>query len=198
MTRFVFLDRDGTLVRDVGYPHRLEDYELLPGVIPGLRRLAGAGFRLAIVTNQSGIGRGRFGWPEFERFQARLLADLARGGVRIERTYVCPHAPDAGCGCRKPSPGLLERARDELGATLAESWVIGDSERDVALARAAGCRGAVRLGAAARPDPDTASVLVAPDLERAAEALLRAESETASGPGRSLRFRCEEETKGKR
>ncbi|HEX2486880.1 MAG TPA: HAD family hydrolase [Myxococcota bacterium] len=145
MSRFVFLDRDGTLVRDTGYPHKLEHYELLPGVGSALRRLRAAGYRLAIVTNQSGIGRGIFDEDAFERFQAALLADLARADVAIERTYHCPHAPSAGCGCRKPEPGLLWRARDELGANLAASWVIGDAVSDVALAARAGCRGAVRL-----------------------------------------------------
>jgi histidinol-phosphate phosphatase family protein len=131
LRRYVLLDRDGTLIRDVGYPHRLEDYELLAGVAPALQRLAGAGFRLAVVTNQSGIGRGYFGFADYERFHARLLADLAAAGVAIDATFVCPHAPDAGCECRKPAPGLLWRARDELGADLASSWLIGDTERDV-------------------------------------------------------------------
>jgi D-glycero-D-manno-heptose 1,7-bisphosphate phosphatase len=144
VSRFVFLDRDGTLVRDTGYPHRDEDYELLPGVTEALRRLQQRGFRLVIVTNQSGIGRGLFRETDFERFQARLLADLARAGVTIERTYHCPHRPDEGCACRKPAPGMLWRARDELGADLAASWVIGDGAVDVELAARAGC-GGVRL-----------------------------------------------------
>ena len=147
MSRFVFLDRDGTLVRDRGYVHRLEDYELLPGVVSGLRKLARAGFRLAVVTNQSGIGRGYFSASDFARFQTQLIADLARQGVRVECTYHCPHRPDEGCACRKPAPALLERAQRELGADLGASWVIGDSESDVELAKRAGCRGAVLLAA---------------------------------------------------
>jgi D-glycero-D-manno-heptose 1,7-bisphosphate phosphatase len=153
VSRFVFLDRDGTLVRDTGHPHRPEDYELLPGVPAALRRLRRAGFRLAIVTNQSGIGRGLFGEEDFERFQALLLADLARADVEIVRTYHCPHRPDAGCGCRKPAPGMLWRARDELGAELAASWMVGDGPGDVELAARAGCRGAVRL----TPTPSTSA-----------------------------------------
>jgi len=149
VSRFVFLDRDGTLVRDTRYPHRPEDYELLPGVGPALRRLSAAGYRLAIVTNQSGIGRGIFAEADFERFQGVLLAELGRADVAIERTYHCPHVPDAGCPCRKPAPGMLWRARDELGAELGASWVVGDSTADVGLAARAGCRGAVRLGAEA-------------------------------------------------
>src|SRR4029453_9608492 len=152
---FVFLDRDGTLVRDTGYPHRPQDYALLPGVPAALRRLQEAGFALAIVTNQSGIGRGLFGEEDFERFQRLLLVDLEREGVAIARTYYCPHRPEAGGACRKPEPGLLWRARDELGADLAASWVVGDRTRDVELAARAGCHGAVLRGgpAAAVPAP---------------------------------------------
>lgn len=174
MSRYVLLDRDGTLIRDTGYPHRAEDYELLPGVAPALARLAAAGFRLAIVTNQSGIGRGYFDWDAFERFHARLLADLAAAGVAIDATFVCPHAPDAGCGCRKPEPGLVWRARDVLGATLAESFVIGDTERDVELARRTGCRGAVRVGAATTRHGADRFAHEARDLPAAAAAILDA------------------------
>lgn len=173
MRRYVFLDRDGTLVRDVGYPHRLADYELLDGVAPALRRFEAAGFRLAIVTNQAGIGRGFFDLGDYERFHARLLADLAARGVAIDATFVCPHAPEADCACRKPAPGLLLRARDALGADLAASWMIGDSERDVGAARGAGCRGAVRLGIDAPRTSNDPLALEARDLAGAAEAILR-------------------------
>jgi histidinol-phosphate phosphatase family protein len=172
VNRFVFLDRDGTLVRDTGHPHRLEDYALLPGVVAALRRLADAGYRLAIVTNQSGIGRGLFGQADFERFQARLLADLEASGVHVEATFFCPHLPDAGCRCRKPEPGLLWRAREELGADLAQSWVIGDSARDCGLARRAGCRGAVRVGTS--DDGEEGWAPRAPNLAAAVQVVLDA------------------------
>jgi len=141
----VFLDRDGTLVRDAGYVHRSEDYALLPGVVPPLRRLAGAGFGLAIVTNQSGIGRGLFDEAAYHAFEARLEADLARQGVPIAGSFFCPHRPEAGCSCRKPAPGLFLAARDALGAELGASFVIGNDLRDVEAGLAAGCRGAVLL-----------------------------------------------------
>ncbi len=171
MSRFIFLDRDGTLVRDPGYVHRLEDYELLPGVVAGLRKLTRAGYRLAIVTNQSGIGRGYYDLAAYERFQAHLLDELAAVGLRVEQSYHCPHRPDQGCACRKPAPGLLERARDELGADLPASWVIGDSEADVELAERASCRGAVLLSSATS-NPLARSVPSAPDLETAADLVL--------------------------
>jgi histidinol-phosphate phosphatase family protein len=143
--RFVFLDRDGTLVRDRGYTHRVEDYALLPGVVPALRRLHEGGFGLAIVTNQSGIGRGLFTLEDYERFERHLEQDLAAQGVPIAGSFFCPHTPGAGCRCRKPAPGLFERASAVLGADLGRSYVIGDARRDAEAGIAAGCQGAAWL-----------------------------------------------------
>jgi D-glycero-D-manno-heptose 1,7-bisphosphate phosphatase len=169
---FVFLDRDGTLVRDMGYVHRLEDYALLPGVVPALRRLHEAGFGLAIVTNQSGIGRGLFDEAAYRAFEARLETDLARQGVPIAGSFFCPHAPDAGCACRKPAPGLFTAARDALGAQLGASFAIGNDLRDVEAGLAAGCRAGV-LVAAERPARLPQRALHAADLGAAAEEILK-------------------------
>lgn len=144
-TPYVFLDRDGTLIRDVHHGHRLEDYEMLPGVPEALERLLSTGFRLAIVTNQSGIGRGLFTRADYDRYHGRLLDDLAAQGIPIDATYMCPHAPDDPCECRKPHPATLHRARLDLGADLALSWVVGDHVSDVRLASNAGSRGILLL-----------------------------------------------------
>jgi histidinol-phosphate phosphatase family protein len=177
MSRFVFLDRDGTLVRDLGYTHRIEDYELLPGVVSGLRRILDGGYRLAVITNQSGIGRGYYSTEQYAAFQAHLVSDLARQGVPIEASYCCPHHPEAKCECRKPRPALLHRAERELGADLARSWVIGDSTVDVELAQRGGCRGAVRVltGRDEPSDQTTPTVYRAANFEEAAEIVLRAD-----------------------
>lgn len=177
--RYVLLDRDGTVIADRGYVHRVEDLMLLPGAIEGLTALRDAGFRLAIVTNQSGIGRGYFTEADFQRFQMHLTEVLSQHGIAIDATYHCPHRPDAGCRCRKPSIELVSRAERELGADLAQSWIIGDSEVDMALAARAGCR-AVRIGApqsacsagAMPASPAPPSVLFATDLRAAAAAIL--------------------------
>ncbi len=173
MARFVFLDRDGTLVRDSGYTHRIRDYELLPGVVSGLRALRTAGYRLAIVTNQSGIGRGFFDEPAYHAFQQHLLADLKKYGVAIAASFFCPHRPEAGCACRKPRPGMLQRAQKSLGAELAESFLIGDRTSDAEAALAAGCRGSVIVGPAAADDaPLPARAVRASDLKAAAAHIL--------------------------
>lgn len=167
MKRCVFLDRDGTLVRDPGYVHRLEDFALLPGVPGALRLLADAGLPLVIVTNQSGIGRGRFSSADYEAFQSRLVAELAGCGVPIAASFHCPHAPEADCACRKPRPGLFLRARDELGVDLAASFAVGDSLRDVEAACAAGVRAAFLVTSQA-PAPLPKGCEAVPDLAGAA------------------------------
>lgn len=175
MTPFVFLDRDGTLVPDTGYPHRLADCQLLPGVAEGLGALMQGGFRLAVVSNQSGIGRGLFSTEQYEAFQRRLESELGRRGIRLAGSFYCPHAPEAGCSCRKPEPGLLLRARDLLGADLARSWVIGDGLRDAEAAHRAGCRGAVIVGESVALEATLPpATLRAPDLASAADLILRA------------------------
>ena len=142
---FVFLDRDGTLVEEVYYGHKLEDYALIPGAIESLQRFRDAGFRLAIVTNQSGLGRGIFGIEDYEIFHGQLLSDLENAGLEIVETYMCPHAPDEACVCRKPLPTSLFHARDNHQADIKASWVIGDHVKDVETAANAGARGILLL-----------------------------------------------------
>lgn len=129
----VFLDRDGTIIVEKHYLHDPTGVELLPGVAEGLRRLAGLGLRLVLVSNQSGVGRGYFGRGDVERVHGRLNELLEAQGVRLDALYVCPHAPFEACGCRKPLPGLIERASREIGLDPTASFVIGDKPCDVDL-----------------------------------------------------------------
>jgi D-glycero-D-manno-heptose 1,7-bisphosphate phosphatase len=131
MNRAVFLDRDGTLIVEKNYLHRPEEVEIFPGTGAALKRLVDAGFKLIIVTNQSGIGRGYYTLADAERVNDRIQADLARDGVRFEKIYIAPEAPDQPSRGRKPSPQLLFDARDELGLNLAESYMVGDKLIDL-------------------------------------------------------------------
>ncbi|MEE8557770.1 MAG: HAD family hydrolase [Myxococcota bacterium] len=171
---FVFVDRDGTLVEDRGYVHRIEDYAPIPGALEGLRLLCDAGFGIAVITNQSGIGRGLFTEQQFSVFQRHLVDDFAAQGVRIEATYHCPHRPEAGCGCRKPGTELLRRAEHDLRASLEQSFVVGDQPSDIEMARLAGCRAVYVLsGQGARlRDQLPEGVPVATDLADAAQRIL--------------------------
>lgn len=132
MTPAVFLDRDGVLTEDVNYTYKLSDYRLLPGV-EALRHLNSAGFKLIILTNQSGIGRGIYSENDYANFTKRLLSDLQELGVVISSVFHCPHLPEDSCACRKPKPGLVEKAESAEGPVdYARSFAIGDKDRDLA------------------------------------------------------------------
>ncbi len=145
----MFLDRDGTVVREVGYLSRLEDLAVLPGAAAALKALGDAGYQRILVTNQSGVARGFFDLAFVDRVHRELRDRLRREGADLEGWYVCPHHPDwtGPCGCRKPATGLVDRAVAERGLDPARSWVVGDKRADMDLARNAGCRaGLVRTG----------------------------------------------------
>ncbi len=135
----VFLDRDGTMNRDLGYVKTPEELELFPGVVEAVARLNRAGARVVTITNQSGIARGLLTTSTLEQIHDRLRSLLKAGGACLDGIYVCPHAPDEGCGCRKPGTALVERAVADLGLDLSGAYVVGDQKRDMELA--------VRIGA---------------------------------------------------
>jgi D-glycero-D-manno-heptose 1,7-bisphosphate phosphatase len=179
MRRAAFLDRDGTLIEDRGYAHRLSDYAPLPGAYEAVRRLRAAGFAVIVVSNQSGVGRGYFTAAALERFESHLRSDFEAHGAALDALYSCPHTDREECGCRKPATGMLERARAEHGLDLAGSWVIGDKAVDVELARRAGCR-AARVLSGAEPAPeDPPADLVAADVLAAAQRITAMESPTS-------------------
>jgi D-glycero-D-manno-heptose 1,7-bisphosphate phosphatase len=169
----VFLDRDGTLVRDPGYLHDPALVELLPGVAHGLGELARAGWPLVIVSNQSGMARGLYGPEAFAAVMARLGELVAPLGVSFAGAYFCPHHPDltGPCDCRKPGVALFERAARDLGLDLAHSWMVGDRLSDAEPALRFGGHGLVIESAAAPDDAAQARALglhVAPDFAAAA------------------------------
>ncbi|USX29124.1 HAD family hydrolase [Oxalobacteraceae bacterium OTU3CINTB1] len=136
----VFLDKDGTLIDDVPYNVDPGRMTLAPGAVAGLRRLSCLGYRLLVVSNQPGVAQGRFDAGALEPVRQRLAQLLSEQGVRLEGFYYCPHAPDDGCACRKPLPGMLLTAAAEHQVDLAASWMIGDILDDVEAGARAGCR----------------------------------------------------------
>jgi histidinol-phosphate phosphatase family protein len=136
--RFVLLDRDGTINVEKNYLSSPVELELLPGATAGLRAMSELGLGLAMLTNQSGIGRGYFSAETVCAIHAALAGMLAEGGVTLDGIYVCPHVPEDRCACRKPVPGLAEQAAHELGFALADAFVIGDKACDIELGRRCG------------------------------------------------------------
>ncbi len=135
--RAVFLDRDGTIVDDPGFLHEPEKVKLLPGAADGIRRLNDAGYRVIVVTNQSGIARGLYSVHDYEMVQERLGALLTAHGARIDAAYFCPHHPQfpgpggASCECRKPGLKLFHEAQAAFDIDFSRSWWIGDRLSDV-------------------------------------------------------------------
>jgi len=136
--RFAIFDRDGTLIVERQYLSDPAQVQLIPGAAQALRRLSAMGAGLAIVTNQSGIGRGYFGEEQLHAVHRRMGDLLTAEGATVPPIYWCPHRPEDGCTCRKPLPGLLERAGAELGFHPAECFVIGDNVCDMALGQGVG------------------------------------------------------------
>ncbi|MFN3652491.1 MAG: D-glycero-alpha-D-manno-heptose-1,7-bisphosphate 7-phosphatase [Armatimonadota bacterium] len=178
--RAVFLDRDGVLIEDTGYPDDPDTIIVLPGVAEALRHLRAGGWALVVVSNQSGVARGKFDEERLRRIHLRLEEILARDGARLDAIYYCPHHPQAevgdyraDCDHRKPSPGMLRSAAAALGLDLPASWMVGDKPSDVEAGRAAGCR-TVLIG-----EEEPGADFVAADLLAAARRIL---AEDEAGP----------------
>lgn len=174
MGKAIFLDRDGTLNEDLGYTCKPEDFKLLPGVVEGLVRLNE--YKLFIVTNQSGVGRGYYSEEDMHAYNDRMLLEFEKSDIRIERIYFCPHTPEKGCDCRKPNPKFLKKTQQEYGINLNKSYVIGDHASDIMLANNTGCngiylltgQGATHLAEARKSNPG----YVAADFKQAADFIL--------------------------
>lgn len=139
--RAVFLDKDGTLVRNV--PHNVDPQrvEFFPDAFAALRTLQALGFRIVLVSNQPGVALGLFGLAALHQLEWHLRSRLADEGVELTAAYWCPHAGHTDCLCRKPAPGLLIRAAHEHHLDLTMCWMIGDILDDVEAGQRAGCRG---------------------------------------------------------
>ncbi len=148
----LFLDRDGCVVVEAHYLHKVEDVKLIEGVTEVIAEANARGVAVVFVTNQAGVGYGYFGWPDFFLVQERILSDLAEGGARVDGVYACPfHAkgrppyqhPDHPA--RKPNPGMLLAAAEELNLDLERSWIVGDRAGDIGAGLNAGLAGGVQV-----------------------------------------------------
>ncbi|NWG14274.1 MAG: HAD family hydrolase [Acidobacteria bacterium] len=152
MKSAVFLDRDGTISEEVGYVNHVDRFKIYPWSAEAIRRLNEAGLRVFVVTNQSGVARGYFPEELVRQVNGLMVQALAQRGARIDGIYYCPHHPDGRegafrrvCDCRKPSPGLLERAARDHALDLAASFVVGDRYLDIETGFRVGTRGVLVL-----------------------------------------------------
>ena len=144
----VLLDRDGVINRDrADYVKSIEELEILPNALEALRLLHTANIRTLLITNQACVGKGILSVNGLQEIHDHLRTVVAQAGGRIEAIYYCPHTNEAGCGCRKPLPGLIQQAQHDWGFVPEATWMVGDAVRDIQAASAAGCQAAlVRTG----------------------------------------------------
>jgi D-glycero-D-manno-heptose 1,7-bisphosphate phosphatase len=175
--KVVILDRDGTIVVDHGYLDDPARLEFEPDAAQGLQCLYSNGYRLVVISNQSGVGRGLFTLEQLAAMNARLNAMVEESGARLEGIYCCPHVPDDVCACRKPAQGLMLQAAADLGFNPKSAVVIGDKGSDIEFGRAAGARTIlIAANAAGTHDPLAAGPrpdFVSANLLHAARALTR-------------------------
>lgn len=170
--RAVFLDRDGTIAEDVGYCSSPETFKLFPDASRALKLLNKHNFKVILITNQSGIGRGYFTEEALARIHDKMMDDFARLKVHVDGVYYCPHHPDDNCDCRKPKPKLVLQAAREHDIDLKSSFMVGDLPKDVELGKAAGCR-TILINAQPPQDESVTPDAVVPDLLEAAKMILK-------------------------
>jgi D-glycero-D-manno-heptose 1,7-bisphosphate phosphatase len=136
----VFLDRDGTIARDVNYCSRVEDFQMLPTVPEAIKILNESDFKVVLITNQSGIARGYFTEQTLLLIHREMENELAKSGARIDAIYYCPHHPDDRCDCRKPKTGLFLQAAGKFDIDLSSSFVIGDTQMDISAGKVLGSK----------------------------------------------------------
>jgi histidinol-phosphate phosphatase family protein len=140
MNQAVFLDRDGTIARDAHYCSRVEDFELFPTVPDAIKLFNDNGFKVVVITNQSGIARGYFDEYRLAQIHSKMQAELLAHGAKVDAIYYCPHHPDDNCTCRKPKTELFIRAAKQLDVDFHQSYVIGDAQSDIDAGNALGCK----------------------------------------------------------
>ncbi|MDQ7056711.1 MAG: D-glycero-beta-D-manno-heptose 1,7-bisphosphate 7-phosphatase [Persephonella sp.] len=148
--RAVFLDRDGVINKDYGFVHRIENFHIYPEVFPALKKLQEAGFKLLIVTNQSGIAVGYYTEEDFKILTDYMLSVFRREGIKIDKVYYCPHHPEGivpqlsiKCNCRKPESGMIKQGIEEFNIDPSMSFLIGDKENDIKAAHKEGIKAAL-------------------------------------------------------
>ncbi|MFC2051585.1 D-glycero-beta-D-manno-heptose 1,7-bisphosphate 7-phosphatase [Chloroflexota bacterium] len=154
----VFVDRDGTMASDVPYCSCPEDFELFPDTARATKLLNEHGFKVIVITNQSGIARGYFTEETLAKIHEKMERELAKEGSWVDGIYYCPHHPDDKCDCRKPNPELLLQAAKDFDIDLKRSFVVGDLQADIELGRVAGCKTILIEGEDIKTTPDAVAL----------------------------------------
>lgn len=134
----IFLDRDGIINKEVNYLYKIEEFEFIDGIFDSCRFLINLGYKIIIITNQSGIERGYYSERDYQKLTQWMLSKFDEKNIKILDIFHCPHGPDSTCFCRKPKPGMFLEAQSKYNIKMNESWMIGDNETDILAANSAG------------------------------------------------------------
>ena len=134
----IFLDRDGVINKEINYLHKIDDFEFIDGIFDACLYFKSLGYKIIIITNQSGISRGYYTENDYQKVTQWMLNQFKYKSINILDIFHCPHGPDSTCDCRKPKPGMFLKAQDKHNTDMEKSWLIGDKERDVIAANEAG------------------------------------------------------------
>ncbi len=148
----IFLDRDGVINKEINYLHKIEDFEFIDGIFDACLHFQSLGYKIIIITNQSGISRGYYSEIDYEKVTQWMLGQFKQKNINILDIFHCPHGPDSTCDCRKPKPGMFLKAKDKHNTDMEKSWLIGDKEVDIIAANAAGIENTILLRGSHRID----------------------------------------------
>ena len=141
----IFLDRDGIINEDINYLYKIDEFEFIDGIFDSCLFLINLGYKIIIITNQSGIARGYFTEKDFQKLNQWMLNQFKEKNIKILDVFHCPHGPDSSCFCRKPKPGMLLEAKSKYKIDMKKSWMIGDNETDILAANSAGIGNTILL-----------------------------------------------------
>ena len=148
----IFLDRDGVINKDINYLHKIDDFEFIDGIFDVCLYFQNLGYKIIIITNQSGISRGYYSHREYQKVTQWMLDQFQYKNINILDVFHCPHGPDSTCDCRKPKPGMFLKAKAKHNTDMEKSWLIGDKEVDVIAANAAGIENTILVRSGHRID----------------------------------------------
>ena len=156
----IFLDRDGVINKEINYLHKIEDFEFIDGIFDACLHFQSLGYKIIIITNQSGISRGYYSVTDYQKVTQWMLDQFIYKNINILDIFHCPHGPDSTCDCRKPKPGMFLKAKAKHNTDMEKSWMIGDKERDTIAANSAGIDNTILVRSGHRIDESNSNAKI--------------------------------------
>ena len=153
----IFLDRDGVINKEINYLHKIDDFEFIDGIFDACLYFQQLGYKIIIVTNQSGIARGYYSESDYQKLTQWMLGQFEKNNINILDIFHCPHGPNSGCNSRKPKPGMFLKAKAKYNINMEDSWMIGDMEADVKAANSAGIQNTILVRSGHKIDESISS-----------------------------------------